>query len=235
MNLLPLLHQSMQHLWGVVAPYLPFIALIFVARWILQSRWLKGKFGEFKVNRILQKCLGGEQYRLIKNVTLSLEEDTTQVDHILVSVFGVFVIETKNMGGWIFGKPKEEKWTQKFRWKKGDQFQNPRRQNYKHVQAVRTLCNLEENQVHSVVVFVGSGCFKRGMPDDDVVYGRDLIGRIKSYNEEVLSLSEVGGVVDKINDVRLSRSMKTDRRHRKHVKDKMRRRHGGAQVQEKGK
>lgn len=219
MNLVSLLHQSMQHLWGVVAPYLPFIALIFVVRWILKSRRFKGKFGEFKVNRILRKRMGGEQYRLIPDVTLPMEDGTTQVDHILVSVFGVFVIETKNMGGGIFGEHGEERWTQKFPWKKGIPFQNPRRQNYKHVHAVRTLCNLEASQVHSVVVFVGS-CrlkIKSGMPD--VVYGRDLIGRIKSYTEEVLSLSEVGGVIDKINDVRLSRSMKTDRRHRKHVKD----------------
>lgn len=221
MNLVSLLHQSMQHLWGIVAPYLPFIALIFVVRWILKSRWLKGKFGESKVNRILRKRMGGEQYRLIPDVTLPMEDGTTQVDHILVSVFGVFVIETKNMGGWIFGKPEEEKWTQKFRWrKKGYQFQNPRRQNYKHVQAVRALCNLEENQVHSVVVFVGSGRFKSGMPDDVVEGGGNLIRRIKSYTEEVLSLSEVGGVIDKINEVRQSRSMKTDRRHRRHVKGK---------------
>jgi len=141
MNLLSLLHQSMQHLWGVVVPYLPAIALIFVvilfACWIqerwLKSRWLKGKFGEIRVNRILQNRLGREQYRLFKNVTLPTKDGTTQVDHILVSVFGVFVIETKNMGGWIFGKPEEEKWTQKFPWNKGIPFQNPRRQNYKHV------------------------------------------------------------------------------------------------------
>lgn len=216
MNLVSLLHQSMQHLWGIVAPYLPFIALIFVVRWILKSRWFKGKFGEFKVNRILRKRMGGEQYRLIKNVTLPPEEDTTQVDHILVSVFGVFVIETKNMRGRIIGRRDEKMWTQRFHsGRKGDQFQNPLRQNYKHVHAVRTLCNLEENQVHSVVVFVGSGRFKSEMPDDVVEGGGNLIGRIKSYTEEVLSLSEVGGVIDKINEVRLSRSMKTDRRHRR--------------------
>jgi len=223
MNLLSLLHQSMQHLWGVVAPYLPAIALIFVAIFfahrIQESRWLKGKFGEFKVNRILQNCLGREQYRLIKDVTLPTEEGgTTQVDHILVSVFGVFVIETKNMRGWIFGKPEEEEWTQKFLpWKKGCSFPNPRRQNYKHVQAARELCNLEENQVHSVVVFVGSGRFKSEMPDDVVEGSGNLIDHIKSRTEQVLSPSEVEDVVDAIETGRLSRSMKTDRAHARHV------------------
>jgi len=219
MNLLPLFLQSLQDLWSIVAPYLPAIALIIIVRWILESRWFKGKYGEFKVNRILQKCMDGEQYRLIKNVTLPTKDGTTQVDHILVSVFGVFVIETKNMRGWIFGKPKEEKWTQKFPWKKGYRFQNPRRQNYKHVQAVRALCGLKESQAHSVVVFVGSGRFKSGMPDDVVKGSGNLIGRIKSYTEEVLSLSEVGGVIDTINAVRRSRSIKTNRAHVRHVKE----------------
>ncbi|MDD9815109.1 MAG: NERD domain-containing protein [Gammaproteobacteria bacterium] len=219
MNLLPILFQSLQDLWGIVAPYLPAIVLIVVARWILQSRWFKGKFGEFKVNRVLQKCMDGEQYRLIKNVTLPTEDGTTQVDHVLVSVFGVFVIETKNMGGKIFGKPKEEKWTQKFPWRKGYRFQNPCRQNYGHVQAVRALCGLKENQVHSVVVFVGSSRFQSKMPDDVVEGIGNLIDHIKSRTEEVLSAGEVGDVVDKINAGRLPWSMETDRAHVRHVKD----------------
>ena len=172
--------------------------------------------------------MDGEQYRLIKNVTLPTEDGTTQVDHVLVSVFGVFVIETKNMGGKIFGKPKEEKWTQKFPWRKGYRFQNPCRQNYGHVQAVRALCGLKENQVHSVVVFVGSSRFQSKMPDDVVEGIGNLIGHIKSRTEEVLSAGEVGDVVDKINAGRLARSMKTDRAHVKHVKDTVRKKQAKA-------
>lgn len=218
MNFPSIFLQSLSNVFDIVAPYLPAIVLIFVARWIL-SRWFKGKFGEFKVNRILQKCMDGEQYRLIKNCLLPTEDGTTDVDHILVSVFGVFVIETKNMRGKIFGRPGEKMWTQKFPWRKGYRFQNPRRQNYKHVQTVCALCNLEENQVHSVVVFVGSARFNSEMPDDVVEGSENLIGHIKSRTEEVLSPSEVGDVVDKINAGRLSRSMKTHRAHVRHVKE----------------
>jgi len=247
MNLLSTLFQSLPDSSGILA--LIVFALVFFAivvpllRWILKSPRRKGKsgesevnhrlprqqlsaedqgeFGEFKVNRVLQKCMDGEQYRLIKNVTLPTEDGTTQVDHVLVSVFGVFVIETKNMGGKIFGKPKEEKWTQKFPWRKGYRFQNPRRQNYGHVQAVRALCGLKENQVHSVVVFVGSGRLRLqgGMPDDVVEGIGNLIDHIKSRTEEVLSAGEVGDVVDKINAGRLPWSMETDRAHVRHVKD----------------
>ena len=63
---------------------------------------------------------------------------TTQIDHVVVSRHGVFVIETKNYGGWIFGKPGAKNWTQKFP-RRSTTFQNPLRQNDKHV---RTLVEL---------------------------------------------------------------------------------------------
>ena len=50
-----------------------------------------------------------EDYHLIKNITLPTGDGTTQIDHILVSRFGVFVIETKNMKGWIFGSAHQKK------------------------------------------------------------------------------------------------------------------------------
>ena len=59
--------------------------------------------GEFLVNFLLTKFLPKEHYTLIKNVTLPTDDGTTQIDHIVVSEFGLFVIETKNMKGWIFG------------------------------------------------------------------------------------------------------------------------------------
>lgn len=53
----------------------------------------------------------------------------------VVSPYGVFVIETRNMDGWIFGSEKQPVWTQKFP-RKSFRFQNPLRQNYKHVKAI---------------------------------------------------------------------------------------------------
>lgn len=58
-------------------------------------------------------ALDKEIYHRINNVTLPKNNGmTTQIDHIIVSVFGIFVIETKNYKGWIFGNEKQEKWTQ---------------------------------------------------------------------------------------------------------------------------
>ena len=73
----------------------------------------------------------------------------------MVSRFGVFVIETKDYKGWIFAGPRDRYWTQvlyraKFR------FQNPIRQNHRHVLAIRELLEfLPADVIHSVVVFTG--------------------------------------------------------------------------------
>ena len=69
---------------------LPF--MIFIA--VLKTSWFKGKFGELLVNFLLNRFLDKQQYQLIKNVTLPTEDGTTQIDHIVVSQFGIFVVET---------------------------------------------------------------------------------------------------------------------------------------------
>jgi restriction system protein len=77
------------------------VALIFG---FLKSPFMKGKIGEGVVNLSNFMMLDKTIYIPIKDVTLKLSDgSTTQIDHILVSVYGIFVIETKNMKGWIFG------------------------------------------------------------------------------------------------------------------------------------
>src|SRR5690349_16827069 len=67
---------------------------------------------EALVSRTVKEHFGPPHYHLMNHVTLPFKRDTTQVDHILVSRFGVFVIETKHYKGWIFANPAQAKWTQ---------------------------------------------------------------------------------------------------------------------------
>ena len=73
----------------------------------------KGIMGEFFVNLVIHIKLDKKKYHLLKNVTLPTEDGTIQIDHIIVSQYGIFVIETKNMKGWIFGGEQQKTWTQK--------------------------------------------------------------------------------------------------------------------------
>jgi hypothetical protein len=46
--------------------------------------------------------LDSEIYHSINNVTIPTANGTTLIDHIIVSKYGIFVVETKNIKGWIY-------------------------------------------------------------------------------------------------------------------------------------
>ncbi len=184
---------------------------------ILKSSWFKGVAGEFIVNVLAKFFLNKDKYHLIKNVTLPTEDGTTQIDHIIVSKYGVFVVETKNMKGWIFGSSHQRTWTQKI-YKHTNKFQNPLHQNYKHIETLKSALGLDDTQVHSVIVFVGDSTFKTQMPEN-VTYGFGYIRFIKSKSTHVIPDWEIQGLVDKVQDGRLKNSFKTKRDHVNHVRD----------------
>lgn len=209
MDFSPIINQIVGALW-----YLIPIAIL---AGILKSPWFKGVVGEFIVNLSAKFLLDKEKYHLVKNVTLPTEDGSTQIDHIIVSEFGVFVVETKHMKGWIFGSPNQKTWTQKI-YKHSSKFQNPLHQNYKHVKTLESLLELNEQQVHSVIVFVGDSTFKTEMPEN-VTYGGGYARYIKSKNTPVLTESQVIEIVSKIEQGRLTPSFKTNREHVMHVKN----------------
>ncbi|HDM8054651.1 NERD domain-containing protein [Vibrio owensii] len=183
---------------------------------VFKSRWLKGVFGEFLVNRLLSK-LPESDYTLIKDVTLPTNDGTTQVDHIVVSRYGIFVVETKNMKGWIFGSVRQKQWTQKI-YRHSSKFQNPLHQNYKHIKALETLLGCSEEHLHSVIVFIGDSTFKTEMPPN-VTYARGSIRYIQQFNDVVFSDNDYARLTESINRLKLKRGVITDLKHRKHVKE----------------
>lgn len=203
----------------------PLFQPLFYALWYLiplgiltglvKLPWFKGWLGESLVNVSVRLFLDKRVYQLIRNVTLPTEDGTTQIDHIIVSPYGVFVVETKNMKGWIFGNAHQRQWTQKI-YRHSQKFQNPLHQNYKHVKTLQALLGLSDAQIHSVVVFMGDTTFKSEMPAN-VTRGGDYLRFIKSHQEQVLAREQVKEVVDRIASGRLQASFKTHRDHVKHV------------------
>ncbi|WP_234286492.1 MULTISPECIES: nuclease-related domain-containing protein [Halomonadaceae] len=193
-----------------------WILLVALALGILKSRWFKGLFGEAFVKLIAWVRLPADEYRGIHNVTLATLDGTTQIDHVLVSRYGIFVIETKHMTGWIFGSEKQAQWTQKL-YRKTFKFQNPLRQNFKHVKALEALLDVPLEAIHSVVVFSGSAVFKTKMPDN-VTIGGGYVRYIKSFREPVLNDFQVQEALERIETGRLAPSRETHRRHVKQLK-----------------
>ncbi|MFW6297602.1 MAG: NERD domain-containing protein [Desulfosalsimonas sp.] len=209
MDFTPIAHQILGTLWCLIP--------IVILAGILRSPWFKGIAGEGLVNLSAKFFLNKKDYHLIKNVTLPTENGSTQIDHIIVSKYGVFVVETKNMKGWIFGRPDQKMWTQKI-YKQSNKFQNPLHQNHKHIKTLQALTGLQDTQVHSVIVFVGDSKFKTDMPDN-VTYSIGYLRYIKSKTQPILTASEVDGVIEKVTTGQLPPSRKTNRAHVNHVKN----------------
>ena len=119
----------------------------FLKKWFSSLLIVKdaGYYGERYVSKKLEKL--SDEYVVINDVLLQTNYGTTQIDHVVVSPYGIFVIETKNYNGWILGHEKSEEWTQSFwtyrRFRGGTNYQykfrNPILQNAGHEKALRTL------------------------------------------------------------------------------------------------
>ncbi len=208
MNFEPLLNQIYNMLWYLVP--------LFILMAVIKSAWFKGVFGEFQVNLAFKLFLPKDDYQLFKNVTLPTKDGSTQIDHILVSRYGVFVIETKNMKGWIFGSENQKQWTQKI-FRHSSKFQNPLHQNYKHLKTLEVCLDIESSSLFSVVVFVGDSEFKTEMPDN-VTYAGGCIRYVKSKSVALLSDKQVSEVASAIEQGMLKQGFATNRKHVAHVK-----------------
>ena len=196
--------QVIKQLWWVV----PIILIIGA----LKTPKVKGMIGELFVKLSAKTQLPEDIYHPIHNVTLPTADGTTQIDHIFVSKYGVFVVETKNMKGWIFGSVKQASWTQQI-YRVKNKFQNPLRQNYKHVKTLEAALDIPSDTIKSIVAFTGASTFKTSMPAN-VTQGTGYIHYIKSFSDkEILNESQIQSVIKKIQSGRLQPSRTTDKEH----------------------
>ena len=156
----------------------------------------RGLQGELIVDRELASGLDESEYRRFHDLVLPSGMDETQIDHVVVSPYGVFVIETKNYSGWIFGDERSKVWTQTI-WGHKSKFQNPLRQNFKHTKAIESFLSLGSSSVFSVVVFVGSGEFRTSMPPN-VIYLNDLCPYLRSKTKPLLGKGKFLWSIDRL-------------------------------------
>lgn len=175
--------------------------------------------GEAALSRALLGRFMPPDYHLLNHVTLRHEGETTQIDHILVSRFGVFVIETKDFSGWIFADSLDRYWTQVL-FRVRFQFQSPIHQNYKHVCAVRELLDfLPPDAVQSIVVFAGTAQFKTAIPKG-VYRPWEFLAYVERQTAEVMSANRVQLTVGRLEVARLSISKATDVEHVQRLRSK---------------
>ena len=146
----------------------------------------KGDVGEQIVKVAVLSKLDAAQYRHFSNLIIPAPNGTTQIDNIVVSPFGVFVIEAKYFQGWIFGGAKQEKWTHTLSRFEKYAFPNPIHQNYGHIKALARLLRQPESRFHSVVVFAHRNCQLKTELPANVCLQHNFIEYIQSFTKNLI-------------------------------------------------
>lgn len=174
---------------------------------------IKGYIGEKIIAFVLSR-LDHNQYKVINDVMVETESGTSQIDHVIVSNYGIFVIETKNYTGWIFGDDNSRYWTQVI-YKHKEKFYNPVRQNYGHVKALKeVLSDYQDLKYIPIVVFSINSDLKT-KTDSHVVYSTRLLRTIRLYDEIVVD----GPMKEDIFQRILGLNIKDKAARTKHVAD----------------
>lgn len=173
------------------------IAVLVIVHLLRQNR-TKGWVGEKVTSAGMWAFLDKNQYHRINDLIIPASNGTTQIDHVIISKYGLFVVETKNIRGWIFGDPGDDKWTQSIYGRKS-QFQNPLRQNYRHVKCLAEYLGIDEGIINPIVFFIGDCKFKTPMPTN--VLNSGLIPYIKGFRQEVLDPEQMAEIKLKLSSL----------------------------------
>ena len=188
---------------GMSPVFLHFIWLIplIVLIAYLGSPRFKGTIGEVRVGRLLVSMLERNRYTVLNRVILPSNGGTVQIDHVVTSKFGIFVIETIFLRGWISGAEFQDRWMQ-HRFNRFTRFDNPMHRNHLKVQALARLLQLPESRFHSVVVFLGHRGFKSSMPFN-VLPAEKLISYIRKRTDNILAEDQARQALTELEQARL--------------------------------
>ena len=175
------------------------VFVLFVFAWKSARPRVKGGIGERKVAWTLSG-LDENEYVVLNDLLLKSKTGSAQIDHLVVSRQGIFVIETKFYDGWIFGHENAEYWTQNMYGKK-TRFLNPIRQNQTHVRALKNLLSdIDGIPFIPIVVFAGRGVLKGVNTESPVIYSRQLRDTIMENRNttSVLSPDQVKSIGERL-------------------------------------
>jgi hypothetical protein len=166
------------------------------------------------------------RYELLNDVTIKLRNGgTTQLDHLILSPYGIFVIETKNYKGIIKGTVDDLKWKQTIG-NRTYEFYNPIKQNESHSRVVKGIVSgiLPAYHVHNIVVFTKRSKHKRGwfgfgakLPEH-VHFGYSWVRYVKKFSKKVLSQQQLEEIRSRIDHRTLDKGMITNAKHVFNVK-----------------
>lgn len=176
--------------------------------------------GERNVRKVLES-LNENDYHIKNNITIPTIDGSTQIDHIAFSRKGIFVIETKNHKGWIFGGEKQKEWTQTFsRSRNKYKFHNPITQNIGHVKHIERITGIPSDLIRSIIVFSNPDVeIKTDLPGN-VVRLNKLKNYISQFELNMINDDKLYEAIGKLEFSRKKRSNRVDEEHIEYIQGK---------------
>ena len=189
---------------------------------------LRGTYGEREVDSILSgiaEKVGGIEFL---DLLLVNGDHFTQIDNMLLTSKALYVIETKDYSGWIFGSQYNTYWTQTFKSRQGIKkykFYNPIMQNQTHIEILKKLIPVfHEIPIINIIVFTGSGNLKDIKHNEDIhviySYGlKYLINELEIKYRDILSINSMMEITDKLYQLN-SNEYEDEQKHILNIKNK---------------
>lgn len=149
---------------GLVWPVLLFaLACLLLAVALGAVPAFQRAFGAWRIRKLLQLELPRSHYTILHQVNLAGHKERMSIDHLVISVYGVFAIKQISRGGRISGKPGDARWYRSTA--RGEQaFANPLFDCVNQVKALRAVLGLDASLLNFVLVFTGNVKFSHPMP-----------------------------------------------------------------------
>lgn len=174
------------------------------AAFIIKSKGDTGAYGEYLTKYMFGSVRLNGYHKELCNVYIPYKDSTSEVDIIVIHEKGIFVIESKNYSGWIFGSERQKNWTQMLNKNSKQSFYNPILQNKTHIKALSEYLKIEKNLMKSFIVF-SERCELKKVPDnteDYTIIKRDkLIDVIKKETEQkeiLFTRNEIEDIYNKL-------------------------------------
>ena len=164
----------------------------------------KGYSAEYLTWKILYNQ---PEYReVLINLYIPNQNDTSEIDSVLINKYGIFVIESKGYSGWIFENETQKMWTQII-YKNKYQFYNPIIQNRNHILALADFLGITDMNIFRSYIVFSERCelkkininksnvkvirrheLQNALDNDYEKYGQVLLdSQIKKYNEQLVN------------------------------------------------
>lgn len=189
----------------------------------LLQQWLnyedKGSFGEYLIKYALANIPGYQ--KVLRNIYVPYNGKTSEIDVLMIHEKGIFVFESKNYSGWIFGGLENAQWTQCLPNKQKSRFYNPIMQNKTHIKALAQFLNISISEVISYIIF-SQRCELKDVPNSStnciILRRPDMLKHLKR-DIKVSNIIYTKQEIDDIYNQLLPLTQVTEEQKKQHIEN----------------